>query len=574
MTFGTHTVVRSSKGVRADAGAGRVEGVAVRRTIALICAFAVVAVLVGALSPATAAKPPPGLSMTGFSPSSGPVGAAVTLQGTGFVAADTVAFSGTTASITSVNAKGTRIKTSVPPLASSGPITVTDPTTGQTVGLPGTTFTVTTGILASQTHVWPGQTFTLSGSGLSADQSEPVYIGTTQITTIRTNGSGAFQTELTVPWGLRSGKTPIYLIDPYYNKVVNIIFVLGDWPTFHHDAARTGVSTYEKSLTASTVSSLGIKWTQVADGPVESSPVVADGLVFFGSVNGNVYAVNATTGVQKWVFTTGGPVVDAPTVTDNFVFVGSYDGNVYALNALTGAKVWSYNTDNDVATSPAVAGGIVYTGSFTGSLYALDESTGAEKWAYPTGGNLLSSPSVSNGLVYFGSNDGNVYALNASTGSKVWGFATGGFVQSSPAADNGTVYIGSDDHDVYALNASTGVKKWSFATGGNVDSVPAVASGTVYVGSADGDIYALKASSGAKIWSDATGGAVYSSPAVANGVVYVGSYNHLVYALDASAGTSLWVYTTGDKIYSSPAVSNGYLYIGSEDNAAVYAFGL
>ena len=139
--------------------------------------------------------------MTGFSPSSGPVGGAVTLKGTGFVGADTVAFNGTTASITSVNAKGTRIKTSVPLLASSGPITFTDPTAGQTVGFPGTTFTVTSGILPSQTHVWPGQTFTLSGSGLSADQSEPLYIGTSQITTMRTNDSGTFQTELTAPWG-------------------------------------------------------------------------------------------------------------------------------------------------------------------------------------------------------------------------------------------------------------------------------------------------------------------------------------------------------------------------------------
>ena len=61
-------------------------------------------------------------------------------------------------------------------------------------------------------------------------------------------------------------------------------------------------------------------------------------------------------------------MVDAPTVTDNLVFVGSYDGNVYALNAFTGAEVWNYNTDNDVASSPAVADGIVYAGSFTGSL--------------------------------------------------------------------------------------------------------------------------------------------------------------------------------------------------------------
>jgi len=45
------------------------------------------------------------------------------------------------------------------------------------------------------------------------------------------------------------------------------------------------------------------------------------------------------------------------------VYVGSDDENVYALNARTGAKLWSFTTGNFVHSSPAVVNGTVYVGS-------------------------------------------------------------------------------------------------------------------------------------------------------------------------------------------------------------------
>ena len=53
----------------------------------------------------------------------------------------------------------------------------------------------------------------------------------------------------------------------------------------------------------------------------------------------------------------------SPTVANGVVYVGSEDDNVYALNANTGTKVWSYTTGNLCILSPTVANGIVYVGS-------------------------------------------------------------------------------------------------------------------------------------------------------------------------------------------------------------------
>jgi len=64
-----------------------------------------------------------------------------------------------------------------------------------------------------------------------------------------------------------------------------------------------------------------------------SSPTVADGTVFVGSRDANVYALAADDGSEQWRFQTGTYVFSSLTVVDGTVFVGSNDNNVYALDA-------------------------------------------------------------------------------------------------------------------------------------------------------------------------------------------------------------------------------------------------
>src|SRR5580704_12333575 len=74
--------------------------------------------------------------------------------------------------------------------------------------------------------------------------------------------------------------------------------------------------------------------------------------------------------VQAWHYTTGGPIFFAsPTVANGIVYSGSEDQNLYALNAATGAFLWQYTTGGLVHSSPAVANGIVYIGSDDHNLY-------------------------------------------------------------------------------------------------------------------------------------------------------------------------------------------------------------
>jgi outer membrane protein assembly factor BamB len=103
-----------------------------------------------------------------------------------------------------------------------------------------------------------------------------------------------------------------------------------------------------------------------------------DGVVYVGSgyPDFSVYALNARTGAKLWSYTSGSYVDSSPAVANGVVYVGSQDGNVYALNADTGAKLWNYTTGSYVYSSPAVANGVVYVGSDDDNVYALRAGCG------------------------------------------------------------------------------------------------------------------------------------------------------------------------------------------------------
>lgn len=379
------------------------------------------------------------------------------------------------------------------------------------------------------------------------------------------------------------------------------------WPMFHHDLGHTGYSTSTGPTTNHTI------WTFATGGAVETSPAVVDGKVFFGSDDGSIYAVNASSGALIWNYSTEGPVQSSPTVVDGVVYIGGFHSHaVFALNASSGALLWNTPIDSsypNTISSTAVANGMVYVDVYNvapsgGKLYALNATTGAIAWTYQPIAWLSSSPAVSNGMVYIGTSTGVVVSLNATSGGIVWLYylrpdgsnSTSGTyfpIQSSLSVANGLVYLGTTAETVQALNAFSGAFVWSVKIFGGVhSSCIAVSDDMLYVAttmggtSSDdlraGGISALNAATGSLSWNRTIGSIGWSSPAVAGEMVYVGSdpsfppfnttIGYEVYALNAITGEVVWTYATGGAIYSSPAIANGVVYVGSSDGK-VYAFG-
>lgn len=156
-----------------------------------------------------------------------------------------------------------------------------------------------------------------------------------------------------------------------------------------------------------------------------ASPAVANGTVYIGGFGRYVFGVDAQSGEQQWAFDTRsfegagfsspsswGATASSPAVADGTVYIGNNDNQLYALDAQTGEERWGFVTENDIQSSPAVADGTVYVGSNDNHLYAIDAETGSELWSFETGGEIgWSSPTVADGVVYVGSTDNRLYAI-------------------------------------------------------------------------------------------------------------------------------------------------------------------
>ena len=318
-------------------------------------------------------------------------------------------------------------------------------------------------------------------------------------------------------------------------------------------------------------------WRYETGGPVGSSPAVVDGVVYFGSVDNYLYAVDAATGTLRWQYETGDNVTSSPAVIDGVVYVGSWDGYVYAVDTTSGDLIRRYGGVADGAPlwyargAPlAVEEGVVYYGNNV-NLLAVDADTGDLIWRTEVyvGG---SSFGVGDGVLYFRSLGDYLYAVDAVSGELLWRYETGDSVHSSPAVVDGVVYVGSGDSYLYAVDAVSGELRWRYETGDSVHSSPAVVDGVVYVGSWDRYLYAVDAVSGELRWRYETGHPVSSSPAVVDGVVYFGSDDGYLYAVDAVSGELLWRYETGGSVYSSPSVVDGVVYFGSRDARDGYLY--
>jgi outer membrane protein assembly factor BamB/tRNA A-37 threonylcarbamoyl transferase component Bud32 len=324
--------------------------------------------------------------------------------------------------------------------------------------------------------------------------------------------------------------------------------------------------------TAAFISGQGVLpiWEFTCEDEVRSSPTVAEGIVYIGAYDNNLYALDAQTGQFVWKYATDGGIASSPCVSRDMVFVGSEDRILYAINARAGGIAWTCPTGERIRSSPRIEYNQVFFGSDDGHLYAVSAQSGRVTWKFQALGPIRSSPAISDDVVYFGSDDGHVYALDIQNGNMKWKYRTNRRVTSSPAVDEGLVFVGSTDWNVYALDAQSGWAVWRYRTNNAVISSPAIGEDCLYIGSVDGNLYAIETKSGRLIWKFSAEGQIISSPRVAEEAVYFGSVDEHVYSVDIKTGKLRWSFKTGGPVPSSPFVADGIIYIGSMDNK-VYA---
>ncbi|MDQ2887070.1 MAG: PQQ-binding-like beta-propeller repeat protein [Chloroflexota bacterium] len=333
--------------------------------------------------------------------------------------------------------------------------------------------------------------------------------------------------------------------------------------------------------------------------PARGPAVQGDWSMFHGDIRRSGAAVNASASklALAWSYCTGAPISSSPVVHAGIVYIGSLDETLTALDIRSGKMLWQVQADDQFYSTPAIVNGVVYAASLS-ELYAIDARTGFVHWSEHVeteNGKFWSSPAVTHGLVIIGlaSNlnekpkiAGRVLAFDAKTGKVRWRTYTssrgapGAGVWSSPAVDEqkGIVYVATGDPDdgVQALALRNGHLLWHWRSimrdvadtdigAGPMLYTDRQGKERVVVGGKNGSMYSLDASSGRVLWQTQVGGQVFSSPAFANGTIYAlgttGGRSATVWALDGQSGSRRWHYALATMVYASPVVSGQALYI-------------
>ena len=189
--------------------------------------------------------------------------------------------------------------------------------------------------------------------------------------------------------------------------------------------------------------------------PLIAGPALVDDperpVVLVGSEDGNLYAYDALAGGDPlWVFRTGDKIWSTPVVKDGIAYFGSHDESVYAVNVGDGSQKWRFPTGGAVAGKPLVFRDMIVVGSFDKKLYALDAQTGAKQWELE-GNNWFWAGAAANDNTIFAPNmDGTIYAVNG-RGNLLWSCDMGSAIVSRPALIGGALAVAAKDGGVVVL---------------------------------------------------------------------------------------------------------------------------
>jgi len=196
------------------------------------------------------------------------------------------------------------------------------------------------------------------------------------------------------------------------------------------------------------------------------------GNVLYVTAGNSLYSVNtrdlvtriqnkdAAVKVSK-LFSASGDLWTTPVLANGRTFVASLDGNLYAVDPTSGKEQWRYSSGAGLVARPEISSGTIYTGGLGGSLVAVDASDGKQKWVFKAASWVWSRPVISGGKVYIGDFDGNVYALDPSTGDEAWKFALGkGSIRGSVAVTSNAIVVATEDGWLAGISTDGSTKLW------------------------------------------------------------------------------------------------------------------
>jgi outer membrane protein assembly factor BamB len=338
------------------------------------------------------------------------------------------------------------------------------------------------------------------------------------------------------------------------------------WPLFRGNPEQTGVTAAKLPAKLETL------WTFKAGDAFESTVAVSGGVVYAGSMDEHVYAIDLAKGTQKWKYKAG-PFKAPPAVRDGSVYIGDLDGNFHCVDAIKGTKKWSFETGAEVGGANFYRDDILFT-SHDENLYCVSKD-GKQRWKFKTDGPIYGAPAVADGKTFLVGCDSQMHVIDVAKGKEIRSVELGGQTGASASVLGDLLYVGTMSNVVKAIDWKKGAVVWTYKSGRNSQaffSSPAATNKFIVIGSRDRRVHAIDRLKGTGGWTFPTGDKVDSSPVVADNKVVVGSLDSTLYVLDLDTGREIQKIVLDGPINASPVVVDGKVLIGTQ-KGTLYCLG-
>ncbi|MCI4331247.1 MAG: PQQ-binding-like beta-propeller repeat protein [Thermoplasmata archaeon] len=238
----------------------------------------------------------------------------------------------------------------------------------------------------------------------------------------------------------------------------------------------------------------------VSEGGALRAPVFLNGELYVTSSSGAVRAIVEANGSTSWKVSLGSQIGSSAAIDAyrNRLLVGEANGNLVALNATSGATLWTYHGGGAIVGTPMVFMSTVYVGSTDRNITALKAGTGARLWTYRAGGAVSSSGALSDSgtpggsslELLVGSADGYLYVLDAVNGSLFYKVPAGSPVVGV-SASKGVFLLETASGWIDGGRTYSNLTVWKYHTSAKLGNAPVIVDGTIFVGGRDGYLYAF-----------------------------------------------------------------------------------